>query len=69
MNEFADHADVYLDRVLACVVAHELGHVLLGRDSHSATGIMTARLTDKELGQFRVMFIGFLPTQKEGIRA
>ena len=69
VKEFADRAYVYLDRILACVVAHELGHVLLGPDSHSLTGIMTASLTDKELGQVRVMFIGFLPFQKERMRA
>ena len=69
VEQFADHADVYLDRILGCVVAHELGHVLLGADSHSATGIMAAHLTDKELPLIRVMFIGFLPFQKERIRA
>jgi hypothetical protein len=30
-------------RLLGLVVAHELGHVLLPRDSHSPTGIMSAR--------------------------
>ena len=29
-------------RILGCVVAHELGHVLLGPRSHSAEGIMAA---------------------------
>jgi hypothetical protein len=69
VEKIADHADVYLDRLLACVLAHELGHVLLGPDSHSATGIMTACLTDKELGQIQTLFIGFLPFQKERMRA
>ena len=69
VEELADHADVYLDRLLACVVAHELGHVLLGPDSHSATGIMAAHLTGKELQQVRVMFIGFLPFQKQQMMA
>ncbi|MGA3325966.1 MAG: hypothetical protein ABSF45_15955 [Terriglobia bacterium] len=68
VEEFADHSHVFLDRLLACVVAHELGHVLLGADSHSAAGIMTACLTEKELRLIRVMLIGFLPFQKERIR-
>jgi hypothetical protein len=68
VEEFADHSDVFLDRILGCVVAHELGHVLLGTNSHSVAGIMTACLTDKELRLIRVMFIGFLPFQKERIR-
>ena len=69
VEKFADRSDVYLDRILGCVLAHELGHVLLGPDSHSAKGIMTAHLTDEELVQIRVMFIGFLPFQKARIRA
>ena len=69
VEKFADRSDVYLDRILGCVLAHELGHVLLGPDSHSAKGIMTAHLTDKELVQIRAMFIGFLPFQKARIRA
>ena len=69
VNELADRSGVVLDRILGCVMAHELGHVLLGPNSHSATGIMAARLTEKELGQVRALFIGFLPFQKERIRA
>jgi hypothetical protein len=68
VKEFADQSRVVLDRILACVVAHELGHVLLGPNSHSAAGIMTACLTDKELRLIRVMFIGFLPFQQERLR-
>ena len=69
VERFADRSGVYLDRILGCVLAHELGHVLLGPDSHSAKGIMTAHLTDEELVQIRAMFIGFLPFQKARIRA
>jgi hypothetical protein len=43
--------------------------LLLGPDSHSATGIMTACITEKELKLIRLMFIGFLPFQKDRIRA
>lgn len=69
VKEVVDHSQAFLDKLLGCVVAHELGHVLLGPDSHSATGIMTASLTDKELSPLRAMFIGFLPFQKARLRA
>ncbi len=35
--------------VLGHVMAHELGHLLLGKHSHSLTGIMSVRLQHKEL--------------------
>ena len=69
VEKLADRSHVYPDRLLACVLAHELGHVLLGPDAHSATGIMTASFSDKELRMIRTMSIGFLPFQKERMRA
>lgn len=38
----AARSRVPLPRVLACAVAHELGHLLLGANSHSDRGIMRA---------------------------
>jgi hypothetical protein len=35
--------------LLGCVVAHELGHLLLGTASHSSTGLMSAVWQDPEL--------------------
>jgi hypothetical protein len=69
VEELAEGSDVFLERILGCVVAHELGHVLLGPHSHSVAGIMTARLTEKELRVMRMMPLRFLPSQKERIRA
>src|SRR6266481_2510356 len=37
--------------LLACVVVHELGHLLLGTASHSSTGLMSAVWQDPELRQ------------------
>lgn len=37
--------------LLGCVVAHELGHLLLGTVSHSPTGLMSAVWQDPELQQ------------------
>ena len=69
VEELADGSDAFLERILGCVVAHELGHVLLGPDSHSPAGIMTAHLTDEELRLIRAIPLTFMPFQKERIRA
>jgi hypothetical protein len=37
--------------LLGCVIAHELGHLLLGSASHSSTGLMSAVWQDPELRQ------------------
>jgi len=37
--------------LLGCVIAHELGHLLLGTASHSSTGLMSAVWQDPELQQ------------------
>jgi len=60
------YADIFLDRVqslreldpkisfsglLGSVIAHELGHLLLGEHSHSRTGLMRAHWQAEELGK------------------
>ena len=56
-RRFPTHAGVFYDRVLSCArrtscyppsilalaMTHEIGHLLLGTDSHSPTGLMRAR--------------------------
>jgi hypothetical protein len=69
VEELANDSGVIVYRILGCVVAHELGHVLLGPDSHSATGIMKARYTGTELRRLRDSWLWFLPSQIAGIRA
>jgi hypothetical protein len=44
-------ATVPTGELLGCVIAHELGHLLLGKDSHSATGLMSPVWQDSELRQ------------------
>jgi hypothetical protein len=43
VEEQAQRLKVSAPRFLAHTVAHELGHLLLGSNSHSPVGIMTAR--------------------------
>jgi hypothetical protein len=42
VEELAARSRTPLPRVLACAVAHEIGHLLLGANSHSDRGIMRA---------------------------
>jgi len=50
VEEQAERHHAPLERVLACVMAHELGH-LLGTHGHSATGVMRASWRNAEFRQ------------------
>ena len=80
-NAFGERADVYADRarklaggrefevVLGRVIAHELGHLLFGRNAHSTAGIMQARWREQDLGRSRQAAMLFLPVEAKRIRA
>jgi hypothetical protein len=68
VEELAALSAVGPDEILGCVVAHELGHVLLGSNAHSPTGIMSACWGEAELRLVHQNALGFLPFQKELIR-
>ena len=54
--------------ILGCVMAHELGHLLLGSNSHSDRGIMLSRW---EVNQVRHLMMGallFTPEQSKLMR-
>ena len=46
-----DNADADLPVFLGCVMAHELGHLLLGYPGHSATGIMQSQWGHPQMRQ------------------
>jgi hypothetical protein len=58
---------LYTEDILACVMAHEIGHLLLGR-GHSPTGIMRATLNRWELLQAGRGQLKFTPEQSLLIR-
>jgi hypothetical protein len=74
-------ADVYADRtrelahghefevVLGRVIAHELGHLLLGKNAHSAAGIMHTPWRARDLESTREAAMSFLPGEAKRIRA
>jgi len=55
--------------ILACVIAHEIGHLLLGPNSHSPTGIMKGEWSTEELQGAGWGRLVFTPQQGELIRA
>jgi hypothetical protein len=52
-----DDAEFEAPIILGCTIAHELGHLVLGTNSHSDAGIMQPRW---ESNQFRQLMIGNL---------
>ena len=78
------YADIFLDRVqrlhaldprisssrlLGTVVAHELGHLLLGQHSHTERGLMQPRWQREELKKIGQGNLLFDPTQSAQLRA
>jgi hypothetical protein len=57
------------DVILGRVIAHELGHLLLGNNSHSTAGIMKARWTIRDLERTREASMSFLPVEAKEIHA
>ena len=58
-----------VDRILGSVMAHELGHLLLGLNSHSVSGLMRARWGNDELRCLDMGTLVFLPEQGKRMRA
>lgn len=55
--------------ILGCVIAHELGHLFLGSNSHSSAGIMRSPWGQKQLQQALMGTLLFTPEQAKGIEA
>jgi hypothetical protein len=54
--------------VLALVLAHELGHLLLGEESHSSQGIMVPKFRTQELRRAQKGQLLFTPEQAQRMR-
>jgi hypothetical protein len=63
-----DDAEFELPVILGCVIAHEIGHLLLGPDSHSGSGIMKPRWERKQIQKARMGTLLFTPQQGKHIR-
>ena len=62
------YRDVSQSQVLGHALAHEIGHLLLGPNSHSATGVMRGEWTYRELKTIAQGHLFFTEEQSEQIR-
>src|SRR5262249_10712810 len=65
----ADRQPLLQPRVLGYVLAHEIGHVLRGTNSHSWTGVMKAHWDDADYRAMRRRGLTFAADDVEAIRA
>jgi hypothetical protein len=67
-KEFARRHQLEVGQVLATVIAHELGHLLLGTNSHSTRGLMSALWSGRELRAANQRGLTFSPGEIRRIR-
>ena len=63
-----DHAESEITIVLGGVIAHELGHLLLGTNGHSRAGIMQPRWEPNQVQQLMTGSLFFTPEQSKLMR-
>jgi hypothetical protein len=56
-------------QILGHAIAHEIGHVLLRRDSHAAGGLMRSRWNRNDLREMSAGSLRFTPEEAERLRA
>lgn len=69
MEQLHENDGVDIASLLGYVAAHEIGHLLLGRNSHSATGIMHARWTANELASAKTRELVFSEQESRRMKA
>ena len=65
----SDGAEFEVPIILGCVMAHEIGHLMLGSNSHSDTGIMQGQWERKQVRQLMKGDLHFTAQQSKLIRA
>jgi hypothetical protein len=68
IEHFRETSSASISAILGHVMAHELGHLLLGQKSHSETGIMQARWEGPQLRQLSMGALRFGKHESERIR-
>ena len=65
----SDHAEFEIPIILGCVIAHELGHLLLGSNGRSGAGIMRPRWEPRHVRQLMMGTLLFTTEQSMLMRA
>jgi hypothetical protein len=68
VKERASRGLASVSQLLACAIAHEIGHILLRTSGHSTTGIMRGFWTAKDLQQIAQGYLLFTPQQAQSIQ-
>ena len=69
VRELQANSKVDVAIFLGSVMAHEMGHLLLGSNAHAISGIMQAHWKDSELRRIDMDTLQFLPEQGKRMRA
>jgi hypothetical protein len=69
LTELADGRQVRRGVLLGAMMAHEIGHLLLGVNSHSREGIMSIPWDPRMLHQVDLGQLGFTAAQASALRA
>jgi len=69
VEEMHERSHVNLASLLGDVAAHEIGHLLLGTNSHAANGIMRARWQSEELGSIGTGTLFFSEAESRQMRS
>jgi hypothetical protein len=65
----SDDAEFEVPIILGCVIAHEIGHLLLGPNSHSVTGIMQPQWDSKQMRDVLMGILLFTANEPKRMRA
>ena len=68
INAAAEQTGLGLPQILGAVIAHELGHLLLGANSHSKIGLMRAHWSREVLLAADLGELGFSDAERDRIR-
>jgi hypothetical protein len=68
-QELQENSNVDVAAILSSVMAHEIGHLLLGSNAHAVSGIMRAHWEASDLRRINMGALLFLPEQGKRMRA
>jgi hypothetical protein len=68
VDELAGQGETRVARILGHIIAHEVGHLLLGPNAHSGTGIMRGLWSPDDLKFMNWSYLLFTARQSERIR-